>query len=171
MGLAVEVVTTPAEAVRGMDIVVTSGPILKDPTPTIEPGWLAPGAFASPVDFDSYWQGEALKEIDRLATDDLAQMRYYREGGYFKQTPEPYADLGEIVAGGKPGRTSAWFGAAMGLLCVGLALVAVFWFAADGTDRMKANATLVCMDMASQKAIPWPDDIRLRMVDDLVPAD
>jgi ornithine cyclodeaminase/alanine dehydrogenase len=106
LGLAVEVVTTPAEAVRGMDIVVTSGPILKDPTPAIEPGWLAPGAFASPVDFDSYWQGGALKEIDKLATDDRAQMSYYREGGYFKETPEPYADLGEIVAGRKPGRTS-----------------------------------------------------------------
>ncbi len=107
LGLAVEVAATPVEAVREMDMVVTSGPILKDPTPVIEPGWLAPGAFASPVDFDSYWQGEALSEIDKLATDDLAQMSYYREGGYFKQTPEPYADLGEIVAGRKPGRTSA----------------------------------------------------------------
>jgi ornithine cyclodeaminase/alanine dehydrogenase-like protein (mu-crystallin family) len=107
LGLAVEVVATPAEAVRGMDIVVTSGPILKDPAPVIEPGWLAPGAFASPVDFDSYWQPGALREIDRLATDDLAQMSYYRSVGYFKQTPEPYADLGEIVAGSKPGRSSA----------------------------------------------------------------
>ncbi|WP_417613261.1 acyl-CoA thioesterase [Parasphingorhabdus sp.] len=43
-------------------------------------------------------------------------------------------------------------------------------FSADGTDRMKANATLVCMDMASQKSTPWPDEIRLRMVDDIVPA-
>ena len=107
LGLAVEVVATPAEAVRGMDLVVTSGPILKDPTPVIGAGWLAPGAFASPVDFDSYWQGEALQEIDRLATDDLAQMSYYREGGYFKRTPEPYGDLGEIVAGRKPGRQSS----------------------------------------------------------------
>lgn len=107
LGLTVEVVSTPAEAVRKMDMVVTSGPILKDPTPVIEPGWLAPGAFASPVDFDSYWQGAALGEIDKLATDDQAQMSYYREEGYFKQTPEPYADLGEIVTGRKPGRTSA----------------------------------------------------------------
>jgi ornithine cyclodeaminase/alanine dehydrogenase-like protein (mu-crystallin family) len=59
------------------------------------------------VDFDSYWQGAALREMDRLATDDLAQMRYYRGEGYFRETPEPYADLGEIVAGKKPGRASA----------------------------------------------------------------
>jgi ornithine cyclodeaminase/alanine dehydrogenase len=34
-------------------------------------------------------------------------MHYYRQEGYFKETPEPYADLGEIVAGLKPGRGSS----------------------------------------------------------------
>jgi ornithine cyclodeaminase/alanine dehydrogenase-like protein (mu-crystallin family) len=33
-------------------------------------------------------------------------MEYYRTLGYFKETPQPYADLGEIVAGKKPGRQS-----------------------------------------------------------------
>jgi ornithine cyclodeaminase/alanine dehydrogenase len=103
----VEPVKTPAEAVRNLDIVVTSGPILKSPKPLIERGWFAHGAFASPVDFDSYWKAEALREIDKLATDDLAQMHYYRHEGYFKETPEPYADLGEIAAGLKRGRESA----------------------------------------------------------------
>ena len=106
LGLEIEPVKSPAEAVKGMDLVVTSGPILKHPTPAIEPGWLAEGSFACPVDFDSYWQGDALRESDKLATDDLSQMEYYREIGYFQSTPEPYADLGEIVAGIKPGRES-----------------------------------------------------------------
>ncbi|MCC6187766.1 MAG: ornithine cyclodeaminase family protein [Anaerolineales bacterium] len=106
LGIEVAPASTPAEAVRGVDLVVTSGPILKHPQPTIEAGWLAPGAFASAVDFDSYWQGPALSEIDRLATDDHAQMRYYREAGYFQSTPEPYADLGELAAGRKQGRQS-----------------------------------------------------------------
>jgi ornithine cyclodeaminase/alanine dehydrogenase-like protein (mu-crystallin family) len=104
--LDIEPVTTLPEAVRGLDIVVTSGPILKSPKPSIEAGWLAPGSFASLVDFDSSWQGAALREMDKLATDDLAQMRYYRQEGYFRETPETYADLGEIVAGRKPGRES-----------------------------------------------------------------
>ena len=105
--LDVTPVKTLPEAVKGMDIVVTSGPILKNPKPSIEPGWLAPGSFASLVDFDSYWQGAALREFDKLATDDLAQMLYYRQDGYFRETPPVYADLGEIVAGTKPGRESA----------------------------------------------------------------
>jgi ornithine cyclodeaminase/alanine dehydrogenase len=107
LDLEIEPVKTPVEAVKGLDMVVTSGPILKNPKPLIDPGWLAPGAFASPVDFDSYWKAEALREVSKFATDDLAQMHYYRHEGYFKETPQPYADLGEIAAGLKPGRESA----------------------------------------------------------------
>ncbi len=105
-GLDVHVVRQPIEAVAGMDLVVTSGPIVKHPQPVIEAGWLEAGAFASLVDFDSYWQGAALREIDKLATDDLAQMAYYRGEGYFQDTPEPYAELAQIVSGRKPGRES-----------------------------------------------------------------
>ena len=92
------------EAVVESDLVVTSGPILKHPTPTIERDWLRPGAFASAVDYDSYWQPAALAQIDKLSTDDHTQFHYYHSIGYFQQTPNPYADLGEIVCGMKPGR-------------------------------------------------------------------
>lgn len=104
--IEIEPVRRLPEAVQDLDIVVTSGPILRVSAPAIEPGWLARGAFACPLDFDSYWQGAALREVDKLATDDIAQMSYYRRGGYFQETPEPYADLGEIAAGKKPRRES-----------------------------------------------------------------
>ena len=106
LGLEIVGVDEPKQAVIEAELVVTSGPILKHPTPTIGKDWLRPGAFASAVDYDSYWTGEALAQIDRIATDDHAQLRYYRELGYFRETPEPYADLGELVAGRKPGRQS-----------------------------------------------------------------
>ena len=97
-------VSDPKQAVVNSDLVVTSGPIRLHPQPTIQADWLRPGAFASAVDYDSYWTGAALAQIDRLCTDDLAQFQYYRQGGYFQQTPDPYAELGELVAGLKPGR-------------------------------------------------------------------
>jgi ornithine cyclodeaminase/alanine dehydrogenase len=106
LGLEVEVVASPRAAVAGSDIVVTSGPILMEPNPLIGAGWLERGAFACALDFDSYWRGEALREADKLATDDLAQLDYYRTIGYFKDTPRPYADLGAIVSGTAPGRES-----------------------------------------------------------------
>ena len=106
--LKVEVVGVdePRQAVVQSDLVVTSGPILKHPTPTIQKDWLQPGAFGSAVDFDSYWSTDALFQMDRISTDDHAQFQYYKSVGYFQTTPNPYADLGEIVAGRKPGRQS-----------------------------------------------------------------
>jgi ornithine cyclodeaminase/alanine dehydrogenase-like protein (mu-crystallin family) len=94
------------EAVLESDLVVTSGPILKHPTPIIEKDWLKPGGFGSAVDFDSYWSGPAMAQMDKISTDDHAQFQYYRSSGYFQHTPEPYADLGELATGQKPGRSS-----------------------------------------------------------------
>lgn len=106
LDVEIEIVASPKDAVIDQDIVVTSGPILKNPTPVIEASWLKEGVFASPVDFDSYFTGNALKSANKLVTDDINQMDYYRHVGYFKETPAPYADLGEIVCGKKAGRES-----------------------------------------------------------------
>ncbi len=102
--LDVTVVDTPKEAVSGCDLVVTAGPILKKPHRTIQAGWLDEGAFASLVDFDSYWHPDAMKEADKFCTDDTPQLRHYQDVGYFQDIPPVYADLGELVIGRKPGR-------------------------------------------------------------------
>ena len=107
LNLEIIAVSEPRQAVVESDIVVTSGPILKHPSPTIEKDWLKPGAFASAVDFDSYWQPAALSQMDKIATDDHDQFRYYRQVGYFQHTPDPYADLGELVSGQIVGRENA----------------------------------------------------------------
>ncbi len=96
----------PREAVEGCDIVVTAGPILRVPHATIKAGWLAEGAFASLVDFDSFWAGAAMREADKFCTDDVPQLEHYREVGYFQDIPPLYASLGELVAGKKVGRES-----------------------------------------------------------------
>jgi ornithine cyclodeaminase/alanine dehydrogenase len=95
---------TPREAVSGCDMVVTAGPILKTPHATIKAGWLDEGAFASLVDFDSYWHPAAMAETAKFCTDDSAQFQMYRQMGFFPKIPEVYADLGELVCGQKPGR-------------------------------------------------------------------
>jgi ornithine cyclodeaminase/alanine dehydrogenase-like protein (mu-crystallin family) len=103
-GLDVRPVQIPKEAVAGCDIVVTAGPILKTPHATIQPGWLDEGAFASLVDYDSYWHRGALKEADKFCTDDLPQLEYSKTLGYFRDIPAVYAELAELVTGRKPGR-------------------------------------------------------------------
>jgi ornithine cyclodeaminase/alanine dehydrogenase-like protein (mu-crystallin family) len=98
---------SPRETVTEADIIVTAGPIKKTPEPGIESGWVKPGAFASPVDFDTYWSRDALGEFGKIITDDVPQFHYYRENGYFGVFPEIYADLADIVSSAKAGRESA----------------------------------------------------------------
>jgi ornithine cyclodeaminase/alanine dehydrogenase-like protein (mu-crystallin family) len=103
-GLEVVPVQEPKQAVAGSDLVVTAGPILHTPHATIRPGWFEEGAFASLVDFDSYWHPDAMREADKFCTDDVPQLEHYREVGYFQDIPPIHADLGELVTGRKPGR-------------------------------------------------------------------
>ncbi|MBT3314475.1 MAG: ornithine cyclodeaminase family protein [Anaerolineae bacterium] len=107
LGLKVTVVDSPQKAVQGCDLVVTAGPILKEPHKTIKAGWLEKGSFASLVDFDSYFDPAALKEFDKFCTDDHNQFNYYQSVGYFQGVPPVHADLGELVADKKAGREAA----------------------------------------------------------------
>jgi ornithine cyclodeaminase/alanine dehydrogenase-like protein (mu-crystallin family) len=103
-GIEVIPVNDPKQAVVASEIVVTAGPILRLPHATIQPGWLSEGAFASLVDFDSYWHPSALHEVDKFCTDDVPQLHHYRDIGYFQDIPAIHADLGELVTGRKAGR-------------------------------------------------------------------
>lgn len=106
-GLCIEPAASAEAAVRGADLVVTAGPILKNPTPVIEPDWLTPGAFACALDYDSYFTPAAMKACDGFVTDDLAQLRHYQGMGYFRDIPEVTAETAEVVTGAKPGRRAA----------------------------------------------------------------
>ncbi len=106
-GLDAVIAQHAREAVEGLDLIVTAGPILHKPHATIQAGWMKPGAFASLVDFDSYWAGAAMKETTKFCTDDVPQLEHYRRIGYFQDIPPIYASVGELVAGKKHGRENA----------------------------------------------------------------
>ena len=105
--LKIHLANSPRRAVEGCDIVVTAGPIVKNPQPLIEKSWFKDGGFACPLDYDSYWKPEALHSMDKFCTDDRDQLDYYRTQGYFSDIPDVYADLGEIISGRKVGRENS----------------------------------------------------------------
>jgi ornithine cyclodeaminase/alanine dehydrogenase-like protein (mu-crystallin family) len=105
--LRFEATDTAEEAAVGADILMTAGPILKHPSPTLQAGWLKEGILGLPIDFDSYWGPEALQLSDRYFVDDRAQYRYYQDRGYFGGAPDVDGDLGELVSGALPGRRSS----------------------------------------------------------------
>ncbi len=103
-GIHITPVDTPRAAVEGCDVVVTAGPILRNPKPIIEPDWLSPGVVAVPLDFDSYFTAASMRAVDVLVTDDIPQYLYYQEHGYFQGCPQPHIDLGDVVSGKETAR-------------------------------------------------------------------
>ncbi|MBW2307176.1 MAG: ornithine cyclodeaminase family protein [Deltaproteobacteria bacterium] len=106
-GIRVDPVESPKEAVEGADVIVTAGPILKNPEPVIQDDWIAPGAFGCALDYDSYWRADAFRGADRLFSDDVTQTEYARaHKGFFSSLPKSIIDFGDVVAGKVPGRQS-----------------------------------------------------------------
>jgi ornithine cyclodeaminase/alanine dehydrogenase-like protein (mu-crystallin family) len=96
--------SSPRAAVEGADIIVTAGPILREPRPVIEAAWIKSGSFICPLDYGSYVKPEVFQKANKVLTDDAAQMLDPRSACYFPELPALYGDLGEVVAGKKAGR-------------------------------------------------------------------
>jgi ornithine cyclodeaminase/alanine dehydrogenase-like protein (mu-crystallin family) len=105
-GYRVRACNSPREAVEAGDIVITAGPIEPDANRTIDAGWLKPGALGITLDYDCYWRTGAFAAANSLYTDDFGQIEHLKEYGYFVNTPRPNAELGDVVAGFVPGRSS-----------------------------------------------------------------
>ena len=101
-GLTVTPVPDPHAAVEDADIVVTAGST--GSTPFLKEEWLKPGAMAAPVDLFGAWEADLAMKVDKLVTDDYEKFASFRANERLKALPEPYAELGEIIAGQKPGR-------------------------------------------------------------------
>ncbi len=101
----IEIADSPKQAVCGMDLIVTAGPWMKQPLAIIQEDWMDEGAFASPVDMDSYWTPSAIKQADIFCIDDIAQFNNFSKQGCFKDFPLPNRELDKIVAGLQQGRT------------------------------------------------------------------
>ena len=43
-------------------------------------------------------------------------------------------------------------------------------FTGDGRDRVRVESVLVCMDLQTQRSIPWPEAVRARMEQELATA-
>ncbi len=101
----VKLMENPKEVVIGSDIVVTATATLSKPAPFIEDSWLGSGTLAVPLDVDSAWQWKTIKSVNKFVTDTWDHVEAYSHHGCFPYgLPSLYVELGQIVAGIKPGR-------------------------------------------------------------------
>ena len=93
------------ELVRGSDVVITATAILRTPNPIIKDDWIKRGALLLPVDLDSVFEWKTMKRADKFLVDSLDEMNHLMSIGYLAHgLPPLHAEIGEVVAGVKPGR-------------------------------------------------------------------
>ena len=85
------------------DLVVTA--TSRQPAPAVSQSWLKPGGVYIGLESFRYWREEALRSADKFVTDDWNQAQaFLKNTTHIHKAPKLYAELGEIVAGAKPGR-------------------------------------------------------------------
>lgn len=109
VGLEVRAVSSPEEAIRGSDVVVTATTASE---PYVDPSWYADGVLHVEI---SFWDTpvEALRVFDRIFVDDWSQVSHHGVDVSYRAVARGIlgeerisGELGEVVVGRKPGRTS-----------------------------------------------------------------
>jgi len=104
--IRVQAVNSAQEAVEDADVVVTGTAVFKERTPLVRRAWIKPGTLIAPLEVDRALETALVYEPDLLVVDDTGQTLAFQKMGCFGEgAPAIYAELGEIVAGKKTGRT------------------------------------------------------------------
>ncbi len=111
----------PRDAVAGMDIVISSTPVVPPTPPFLDAAWLDAGSFAGMVDLGVSWISESLTALDLVVTDDIAQAGTER----LTYSEAYHGEVAGLVAGDLAGRASPAHRNALVFAGLGLADVAV----------------------------------------------
>lgn len=114
LGKPVRACATVQETVEGADVVVEATRLV-EPEPILRTAWIAQGALVVPYGTMSAVELDLLSIMDKVVVDDWAQcgpgnrfgaLRAHVDRGLLTEATL-YAELGDIVAGRKPGRERA----------------------------------------------------------------
>jgi ornithine cyclodeaminase/alanine dehydrogenase len=105
LGVEITIAGDVEEAVCGRDMILTATQRLEEPL--VRDEWFGPGCLGFGLEASRAWFGDAILGADKFVTDSWDQTVHFHEQGAFPDgLPTLYAELGEIVAGLKPGRES-----------------------------------------------------------------
>ena len=98
--IKIEVKSSIKDAVSGADVVVAATGKLSETAYYAE--WIKPGALVLPIHTGGF-EKDIIKKMDVVVVDDWAQFSSFAKSDYSLPL-SPDAEIGEIVAGDKPGR-------------------------------------------------------------------
>ena len=101
--LNVKACGSPRAVIEDSDVIVTATGKLEQVV--YQEAWVKAGALVLPVHHRG-WENQTIHKADKFITDDWAQLSKAAAtvGGFDGPLPEPYAELGEVVIGARPGR-------------------------------------------------------------------
>ena len=96
------------EIVRSSDVLASSTFFTTDPPePPIKDEWVPKGQTIIVTDLHTQFHPDTINRADMYVVDSMEQQKHLVEEGYFYgPIPEPDCELGHIIAGKHPGRTS-----------------------------------------------------------------
>jgi ornithine cyclodeaminase/alanine dehydrogenase len=102
-GMDITVCDRVEDVAKESDIIVTATQRLA--TPLIKNEWFGEGCLGMGLEASRAWYGDAILKADKFVTDDWEQTKHFKSQGAFPDgLPKLHAELGEIVAGVRPGR-------------------------------------------------------------------
>jgi ornithine cyclodeaminase/alanine dehydrogenase len=106
-GITLKGVSSPRQAVRDADVVVTAAPMTKTPLGILQAEDLAAGALCLPLDLDSYFAASAFAAADLFYCDDAEQFFALKAGGRFREIDRIDGDYGQLLTRRVSGRRDA----------------------------------------------------------------
>ncbi|MEA1963837.1 MAG: ornithine cyclodeaminase family protein [Candidatus Aerophobetes bacterium] len=94
------------DLVKSCETVASATAILAKPDPQVRDSWISEGQTILICDLDSFWELDIMNRADKFIFDSQEEHINLKNSGYYPNglPKKIYAELGEIVAGLKPGR-------------------------------------------------------------------
>jgi ornithine cyclodeaminase/alanine dehydrogenase-like protein (mu-crystallin family) len=96
-GLEVRIATVAEEVATGVDALITTAAIVRDPNRPVHREHLANATVACAIDFDASLSEDVFEDAALFVVDDVPQYRHYVEQGYFDGYPADPIELCDVL--------------------------------------------------------------------------
>jgi ornithine cyclodeaminase/alanine dehydrogenase len=96
------------EVAKSCEVLSSATLIVQRPYGFVKRGWVSKGQTILPCDLNTFWDPAIAREADQYIVDSIEEHELFERIGYFPDgLPKIACETGELLAGLRPGRTSA----------------------------------------------------------------
>ncbi|MFE5326818.1 ornithine cyclodeaminase family protein [Embleya sp. NPDC056575] len=96
---------SPEAVTKSAQVLSSATVILRQPLAVVKDEWVSAGQTILPCDLNTFWDPRTAHRADKYIVDSIEEHELFASTGYFPDgLPEVAAEIGEVLAGVKPGR-------------------------------------------------------------------